>query len=298
MKKILVIGSANADLTIHTSRMPKLGETISGSDFTTAAGGKGLNQAAAVAKLGGKVSFLGAVGCDAQGALLKNTLQEYGIAFAGIESADTATGIALVTVAGGDNFIILSPGANELVTPALIEAKKELIAEADCLVMQLEIPLESVIRAAEIAAAYGTMVFLNPAPARELPDALLGMTDVLVPNEHEAASLTGISAETQEGCAAAIQQLRARGAKNVIITRGEQGCAYHIGDQVMFCPAEKVQAVDTTSAGDSFIGALCVKLTQGADLTEAVKYASRVSAVTVSRKGSSVSIPYAQELDF
>lgn len=298
MKKILVVGSANADLTIHTSRMPKLGETIPGNEFSTAAGGKGLNQAAAVAKLGGEVSFLGAVGCDTHGQLLLHTLQEYGISFQGMESKEEATGIALVTVAGGDNFIILSPGANNLVTPALIEQKESLIAEADCLVMQLEIPLESVIRAAEIAAAHGTMVFLNPAPARELPDTLLGMTDVLVPNEHEAESLTGICTDSEEGCVSAIQQLRARGAETVIITRGEQGCAYNIGDNVMFCPAEKVHAVDTTSAGDSFIGALCVKLADGADLSDAVKYAGKVSAVTVSRKGSSISIPYAEELDF
>lgn len=296
MKKILVIGSANADILSFTDKMPKLGQTVEGRDLTIGAGGKGLNQAVAISKLGGDVSFIGAVGDDAYGRMLTDKLSEYKIAFEGCVTEGTSTGIAIVTVVGGDNFIVIINGANGKVTPDMIEAKRELISSADYIVMQLEIPIESVIYAAKTAKEYGKTVILNPAPCKALPDELYSYTDMLIPNEHEAESITGIPCDTEEGVISAIDAIRKKGAQNVIITLGERGCAYNAGEKTVFCPPVKTVAVDTTSAGDSFIGGLVSRLAMGDALDTAIGYATKVASITVSRKGAAVSIPYADEI--
>lgn len=296
MEKILVIGSANTDFVIHTNKMPKCGETITGKDFFINAGGKGLNQAVAISKLGGDVSFLGAVGLDGNGDILISTLKENHIPFTGIRTKTEATGIAIVTVVNGDNFIILNPGANNLLTPKIIGEKKQLIADADYVVLQLEIPLETVIAITKIAKENHTKVILNPAPYKELPDEIFSNIDILIPNEHEVEELTGICVNNQENCIDAIKYIKGKDVQTVIITLGERGCVYNDEDEILFCPSQKVDVVDTTSAGDSFIGALCVKLASGHDLSDAIVFANQVAAITVSRNGASVSIPYASEL--
>ena len=296
MKKILVIGSMNADLTIHTKRMPSLGETVEGFDFSINAGGKGANQAVAVAKLGGYVRFLGAVGNDSNGKMLLDNLDESGVEFSGFITEESSTGTATITVVNGDNFIILNAGANNCITPAVIDKYSNLIENSDILVMQLEIPLESVIRAAELAKQSNTLVVLNPAPCKELPDDFLENIDIIVPNEHEASLLTGINIDTEDNCKRAIEILKDKGIGTVIITLGGKGCVYNHGDIIRFRSAEKTTVVDTTSAGDTFIGAVCCGLAEGMDLELCIDLATKASAITVSRKGASCSIPTRDEI--
>ncbi len=295
--KIVVIGSANADLVIHSQKMPKLGETLRGNNFQINAGGKGLNQAVAIAKLGGDVSFLGCVGDDANGSVLLGALEENAVAFKGEKLSDTPTGIAMITVVDGNNFIILNAGANEKLTPDTVQAQAPLIRESNYCVMQLEIPLATVVKVCEIAQDSGTKVVLNPAPSQKLPETLFSAIDYLVPNEHEAFDLTGIYPDSEDNCRSAILKLRHMGVKNVIITLGERGCVYNAGDEIIFRPAEKAQVVDTTSAGDCFIGAVVSKLSQNVSLSEAVDFATKASAITISREGASKSIPYASEIE-
>lgn len=296
MKNILVIGSANIDLTIHTDRMPKLGETVAGHGFSMNSGGKGANQAVAAAKLGGDVKFLGVIGNDTYGEKLLADLRKSAAFFEGITADGVPTGTACITVVNGDNFIVLNPGANDLLTPEIIEEKAELIRKTDYVIMQLEIPVDSVLRAAVIAKDAGTSVVLNPAPVKELPDEIYRLIDIMIPNEYEAMLLTGISTDNEQGCRAAVEDLRKKGVKTVIITLGDRGCVYNDGDRIIFHPAGKADVVDTTSAGDSFIGALCCKLSSGNSLPESIDYATKVAAVTVSRRGASESIPYAYEI--
>lgn len=297
MKKILVIGSANADLLINTERMPKLGETVTGWGFTTNAGGKGLNQAVAVAKLGGDVGFLGVLGQDANGDMLLDVLNKNNIIYKGIRVDGVPTGSALVTLVNGDNFIILNEGTNGMVTPELIEEKTDVIAAADYIVLQLEIPVESVVRIAEIAQNLGKTVILNPAPYKELPEKLYSLIDILIPNEHEAEQVTGISVDSDESVEKAIKLLNQKGIKTALITLGGRGCAYNDGDKIVFAPSIKTNVVDTTSAGDSFIGGLCCRLASGDSLAEAVKYATKVASITVSRSGAAASIPFKHEVE-
>lgn len=296
MKKILVIGSMNADLTIHTNRMPSLGETVEGFDFSVNAGGKGANQAVAVAKLGGYVRFLGAVGNDSNGKMLLDNLEKSGVEFSGFITEESSTGTASITVVNGDNFIILNAGANNCITPAVVDKYSNLIENSDILVMQLEIPLESVIRAAEIAKRSKTLVVLNPAPCKELPDDFLKNIDIIVPNEHEATLLTGINIDTEDNCKRAIEILKDKGIGTVIITLGGKGCVYNHSDIIRFRSAEKTTVVDTTSAGDTFIGAVCCGLAEGMDLELCIDLATKASAITVSRKGASCSIPTRDEI--
>ena len=294
---ILVIGSANADMVIHTDRMAKLGETVIGHDFSVNAGGKGLNQAVAIAKLGGNVAFFGAVGKDYNGDLLINTLAENKVGFVGVRPDDQPTGIALITVVNGDNFILLNGGANDAITPRLIESNSELIKNADYIVLQLEIPIEAIVKIIELGNELGAKIILNPAPYKELPKDVYSKIDYLIPNEHEAKDITGITLDSRDNCIKAVKKLKEMGAKGVIITLGEQGCVYSHNDEICFCPAIKSNVVDTTSAGDSFIGALTVKLSQGEGLPDAINFASKVASITVSRRGAAKSIPYASEIN-
>ena len=296
MKKILVIGSCNADLTIHADRMPSLGETIEGYGFAINSGGKGANQAVAVAKLGGNIKFIGAVGDDSNGKLILNELNKAGVEFLGFESDFTSTGTASITVINGDNFIILNSGANALITPRFIDEISPIIEECDILIMQLEIPLESVIRAAETAKQSNTLFVLNPAPFKNLSDEFLNNVDIIIPNEHEAYLLTGIKIETEDDCRKAISVLNSKGIETVVITLGSKGCAYNNGREVYFRDAEKANVVDTTSAGDTFIGALCCGISEGMTMKECIDFATKASAITVSRKGASCSIPTRNEI--
>jgi len=294
--KIIVIGSMNADLVIHSQKMPALGETITGSDFQVNAGGKGLNQAVAIAKLGGNVSFCGAVGNDANGELLLNELKNNNVDFKGFKTEKTATGIAMITVVDGNNFIILDSGANAKLTPDVIKNYSDLIGESEYCVMQLEIPVETVLKVCEIAKKSDTKIILNPAPFKELPVEIFSQIDYIIPNEHEAYDLTGIYPDNEENTKKSVLRLKQMGVKNVIITLGERGCVYNVGDSVLFKPALKTNVVDTTSAGDTFVGALVSRLSQNDSFNNAIDYATKAAAITVSRKGASKSIPYADEV--
>lgn len=294
--RILVIGSANADYVIHSKKVPALGETLTGTDFAVNPGGKGLNQAVAISKLGGNTVFIGAVGNDMNGKLLCDVLTECNIPFHGF-TLNSTTGIAMITVVNGDNFILLHEGANRELTPERIQSISDEIRRAEYLVMQLEIPIESVQLACRIAQAAGTKIVLNPAPFKKFPEALLVGIDYLIPNEHEAKDLLGYFPDSQENSISAVRALRGMGAKNVIITLGERGCVYNDGEDICFAPAVPVNAVDTTSAGDSFIGALVTQLSHGKSITDAIHFASRVAAVTVSRPGAAQSIPSIHELE-
>ena len=292
MKNILIIGSINIDLVIHTDILPKLGETLHGSNFMTAYGGKGANQAVAVAKLYGKADMIGAVGHDEFGKLLKGNLEANNVRTEGVKIADTNSGVAVITVCGGDNHIILDGGANDAVSPAWIDANIDLIKNADIVIFQLEIPMETIIYAAKKAKEYGCKVLLNPAPAAKLPEELLDYTDIIIPNEHEAAIITGYENEED-----ALKALYNDGKRNVIITLGSKGCLYNDGTTLKKQKAFAVKAVDSTAAGDSFIGGYCSALCEGKTMDEAIHFATAVSAITVSRSGASVSIPTRDEVE-
>lgn len=295
--KIVVIGSMNADLVIHSSKMPQIGETLTGNNFQINAGGKGLNQAVAIAKLGGNVSFCGAVGNDANGELLLKELKNNNVDFKGFKTEKTATGIAMITVVDGNNFIILDSGANAKLTPDVIKNYSDLIGESDYCVMQLEIPVETVLKVCEIANESDTKIILNPAPYKTLPDSLFSQIDYLIPNEHEAYDLTRVFPDSEENIKKVISKLRQKGVNNVIITLGERGCAFNLDDEVIFKSALKTDVKDTTSAGDTFIGAFVSKLSQNESLLDSIDFATKASAITVSREGASKSIPYADEIE-
>ncbi len=295
--KIIVLGSANVDLVIHSEKMPKLGETLVGSDFQVNAGGKGLNQAIAIAKLGGTVSFLGALGNDSNGEFLHSTLKEYDIPFEGIRSQTNPTGTAMITVVQGDNFILLNGGANHEVTPQMAEEKAKLIENCDFCVMQLEIPQETVIKVCQMAKNSDTKVVLNPAPFKELPREVYPLVDYLIPNEHEAEALTGISVQDEESATKALETIRSFGVETVIITLGDKGCVYNDGEEIRFHPAQSTSVVDTTSAGDCFIGALVTKLSQKEPLSHAIHYATKAAAMAVGRAGAAKSIPFGWEVE-
>lgn len=292
MKNILIIGSINIDLVIHTDILPKLGETLHGSNFMTAYGGKGANQAVAVAKLYGNADMIGAVGHDEFGKMLKGNLEANHVRTEGVKIADTNSGVAVITVCGGDNHIILDGGANNEVSPAWIDANIHLIQNADIVIFQLEIPMETIIYAAKKAKEFGCKVLLNPAPAAKLPEDLLAYTDIIIPNEHEAAIITGYENEVD-----AMKALYDNGNRNVIITLGSKGCIYNDGLEIKTQKPFKVKAVDSTAAGDSFIGGYCSALCEGKTVDEAIHFATAVSAITVSRSGASVSIPTRDEVD-
>lgn len=296
MANILVVGSMNMDLTIETERIPKIGETITGKGFKTLPGGKGLNQAIACARLGGNVKFLGAVGDDAYGSQLIETLQSENIVYEGNVLENTSSGIAVITVCNGDNCIVLDGGANSNVSLDMLDEKKSLFEWAEYVIFQLEIPLETVVRGAELAKQCGAKVVLNPAPAKELPNELYQYVDIIVPNESETEILTGISLMDNESCEQAVLNFKNKGVNQVVITLGEKGCVFNSNDKIIFENAIKTEVVDTTAAGDSFIGAICVALGNGKTINEAVRFATKVSSISVSRRGASCSIPYFEEI--
>ncbi|MBN1266973.1 MAG: ribokinase [Anaerolineales bacterium] len=296
--KLLVIGSLNMDLVAYTDRLPEAGESVLGKDFQTFPGGKGANQAVAAARLGAEVSMLGCVGNDAFGTSLIQNLADNGVKTEHIlRESETPTGTAVITVdAQGQNTLVVIPGSNYRLLPADIEAQRQLIEEADILLLQLEIPLTSVQRAVEIAGDAGTSVILNPAPACDLPDRILQLVDVFIPNETEAKWFSGGPLEHPDDLSAAAARLRERGVKRVLITRGKNGAFYQNDSGEWTIPAFTVTAVDATAAGDAFIGAYAASLAQGFSLQEALRWSTAAGALAVSRKGAQSSLPSKEEL--
>ncbi|MEW1674944.1 ribokinase [Streptomyces noursei] len=296
MYDVLVVGSANADLTVRVTRRPGAGETVLGTDLVESAGGKGANQAAAAARIGGRTALLARVGGDAYGELLLAAQRAAGTDVAPvIVDADARTGTAMIIVSpDGDNSIVVSPGANAALTPQDVAAAQDVIAASAVLSLQLEIPMETVRAAAEAAEGAGTRVVLNPSPTPEdLDRALLSAADPLVVNEHEARQLTGRTDGTPAEWAAA---LRERGARSVVVTLGGDGALVLDDSGTTTVPGVRVEAVDTTGAGDAFTGALATRLAGGAALADAARFAVRVGAAAVTKPGAQPSYPTAEDL--
>lgn len=300
-RKIVVIGSSNTDMVIKSKKLPAPGETVLGGTFLMNPGGKGANQAVAAARLGGNVSFICKTGNDLFANRAKEGYEQEGINTRFIlKNNDVPSGIALVTVDdAGENCIVVAPGANDTLTPDDIEQAKEEIASANLLIMQLEIPIDTVTAAARIAHENGVKVILNPAPApaEPLPDKLLSMIDTLVPNRCEAGLLAGIEVSDWDSAEKAARILHDKGTKNILITLGSLGSLCFDGSDFTRIKAFKVKTVDTTAAGDTFCGALCVALSEGQELVEAARFASLVASVSVTRLGAQNSVPYRQEID-
>ena len=297
--RITVVGSLNMDLVVRAPRMPVPGETLIGSDFRVIPGGKGANQAVAAARLGAQVTMIGRVGNDDFGRAQQRNLAQEGIDVTHVSvDPEEATGIALITLdATGQNSIILAPGANMHLTVAHVEATRQAIASADILICQLESPLEAVTRAIELAHANGARVILNPAPARPLDTALLRLVDYLIPNESEATLLTGIQVTDLSSAQKAAINLRERGVGTVLLTLGERGALLANDGGITHQAGYAVKVVDTTAAGDAFVGGFAVALAEGRPLSDAVRFANAAGALAVTRLGAQPSLPTRQEVE-
>jgi ribokinase len=295
MPGILVIGSLNADLVVRAPRFPKPGETISGEDLQIIPGGKGANQAVAAARQGVSVAMAGRVGTDSFGPFLLNSLKSDHVDTSNVIVDESATGTAIIVVdSNGQNSIVLSAGANGKVSVKDINALK---VDAKILLLQLEIPLETVIHAAKWGRQKGMNVILNPAPARELPDELISSVDYLLPNETELNLLTGDPVKDIPSAEQAARALLARGVKNVIVTLGEKGALAVSWDQTSHVDTYKVNVVDTTAAGDAFIGGFASGLLHGQDLNKAVKYGNACGALAVTKFGAQPSLPTKEDVE-
>ena len=297
-RNILVIGSSNTDMTVKTRELPRPGETVLGGVFTMGAGGKGANQAVAAQRLGGDVKFICKVGRDIFGDNSIAHYQKEGLDTDGIIRSDLPSGVALISVdEKAENCIVVASGANADVTEADIEASKEAIEKCGILLLQLEIPVPAVLKAAKMAHEAGAMVVLNPAPACPLPDELFKYIDLFIPNETELSTFSGLPVSDAESAAKAAAAMQAKGVGKLIVTMGSKGSLICEGGPEVFVPARKVKAVDTTAAGDTFCGALCVALSEGKPLGEAAAFATAASALTVQKMGAQDSIPFRKDIN-
>lgn len=298
MKKIIVIGSCNTDMVIKSDRLPVPGETILGGTFLMNPGGKGANQAVAVARMGGLVTFISKTGNDIFGRQSVELYLSENINTDFIFSdANHPSGVALISVdAHGENCIVVASGANAHLDTKDMDVAKSEIESGDILLMQLEIPIETVDYAASIAKEKGIKIVLNPAPAQFLPTSLIEKLYLITPNKTEAEILSGIKVTDLESAKRAAIAISEKGVENVVITLGSEGALIKEGDTFHQVSSYKVKTVDTTAAGDTFNGALCVGLSEGLSILDSVKMASKASALTVTRMGAQSSIPYRREL--
>jgi ribokinase len=299
MKKIIVVGSCNTDMVIKSDRLPVPGETVIGNTFMMNPGGKGANQAVAIARMGGNVTFISKTGNDLFG---RQSIEVYNTE--GIETdyifsdPNNPSGVALIYVdIHGENCIVVASGANGTLSVKDIEKAKAEIEKADLLLMQLEIPMETVEYAAKIAFDQGVKVILNPAPAQSLSTTLFKYLYIITPNKTEAEILSGVKVTDWDSAKKAADAISEKGVDIVVITLGSKGVLVKEGKVYHEINAEKVEAVDTTAAGDTFSGALCVGLSEGLNIVEAVKMACKAAAITVTRMGAQASIPYRKELN-
>ncbi|WP_133910128.1 ribokinase [Streptomyces sp. NBC_00582] len=292
MTDIVVLGSTNMDLVAYVEKAPQRGETVTGREFRTIPGGKGANQAIAAAHAGGTVSMIGAVGNDSFGARLRSTLEHSGVNTDHLRTVEFPSGTAHIVVDDeGGNAIVVVPGANGTLDH-LVPGDAGLIASADALLLQLEIPLPAVVAGARAARAHGVRTILTPAPAQPLPPELLAAVDLLVPNEHEATTLTGRT-DPHEAAAALLEVV-----PEVVITLGAAGSLHAArGADPLTVPAPQVTAVDSTGAGDTFVGALAVALGEERPVREALAWAATAAALSVQRPGASASMPYRSEIE-
>jgi ribokinase len=297
-KKIVVIGSTNMDMVVKTSHIPAHGETVLGGTFFLNPGGKGANQAVAVARLGGEVMFISKIGNDIFGKQSFLLFNEEGIDTRYILTDEKLpSGIAMITVdKAGENSIVVAPGANAALFPADLDAALGEIKEAGIVLMQLEIPIETVQFVVQYASSNGAQVILNPAPAALLSAELLTHIDILTPNETEASMLSGLEVTDLYTAKSAARRIYEMGVKHVVITMGALGAVIYSRGQFHHIPADVVETVDSTAAGDVFNGALAVALSERKELTDAVRFACEAASISVRRLGAQSSIPYRNEL--
>lgn len=298
MDNILVLGSLNMDLVTQVKRTPKIGETLLGDGFVEIPGGKGANQAVAIGRLGGKVTMLGMVGNDSYGkALLKNLSINHVESKNIMISESKSSGIAIIMVnEDADNSIVVIPGANFDLEP--IHIKRDYLIEVNFLLAQLETPIETIEKAFVMAKAQGITTILNPAPAKEMSKALIANTDLLIPNETEFEELTGIKPISESKIQDGANILFGLGIQEILLTLGKNGAYYINKDGKTYkTKSYQVDAVDTTAAGDSFIGGLLTKISQRKTIEDAIEFAMKVGAITVSRHGAQSSLPNIEEVE-
>lgn len=294
---IIVFGSINMDLVVQTPRLPAPGETLAGHSFFTAPGGKGANQAVACARLGAETHMLGRVGNDVFSGALRESLSTAGVNIAGVASCEGPSGIAAIAVNdAGENTIVIIAGANASLGQEDLTRLEALLPRAQVLLLQLEVPLESVIAAAQAAQRQGVTVILDPAPARILPNVLLQASTIITPNETEAALLVGFPLITEQDVERAALELLRRGVKHVVIKRGAQGAYWHNGIVGMLLPSFPVKAVDTVAAGDAFNGGLATALQAGRRFEEALRWGLAAGALAVTKPGAQQAMPSRAEL--
>ena len=293
MADVFVVGSINQDFVLSVERRPAPGETVTDARLATHNGGKGANQAAAAALLGASVAFLGRVGDDGFGGPLVRSLADKGVDTSLVhEVPGSSTGTAFITVTpDGENAITVAPGANRRLTAEDVDHASEWIQQARVLVAQMEIPPQAVLRAVEVAAGSGTRALINLAPPFEVPRTLLEKLDPLVVNEHEAAFLLGESVEGVDGALSAAPELLSLGPRSVVVTVGDDGAVFSGGESAQHLTAPEVEVVDTTGAGDAFVGALAARLADNAPLEDAVAYAVRAGAAAVTKEGAQGALP-------
>ncbi|WKS81175.1 ribokinase [Edwardsiella tarda] len=297
--KLVVLGSINADHILKVEHFPRPGETLTGKGYQVAFGGKGANQAVAAGRSGADVAFIACVGADDIGERIRSQLVSDGVNITAVEAvAGESTGVALIFVnQDGENVIGIHAGANAALTPDYLACHQALVTQADALLMQLESPIETVLAAAKLARTHKTKVILNPAPARELPEALLHHIDVITPNETEAECLTGIQVHDDESARQAAAVLHGKGIATVMITLGSRGVWVSQDGLGGIIPGFRVEAIDTIAAGDTFNGALLTALLEGNPLSDAVRFAHAAAAIAVTREGAQPSVPWRREID-
>ena len=298
LNRISVVGSSNTDMVIKTTKLPAPGETILGGEFFINAGGKGANQAVAAARLGGKVSIIAKTGEDLFGKQARQLFESENINTDYlVTDPNHPSGVALITVdAKGENCIVVAPGSNSYLNPRDIDLAREVILQSEIVLMQLEIPVETVEYVANIAYKAGKKVILNPAPASKIPEGLFPKLYLITPNETEAGLISGIPVKDIESATLAARNLCERGVKVVIITLGSKGALLFNGRDAKLIPSPKVEAVDTTAAGDVFNGAIAVAISEGLELEKAVEFACKAAAISVTRMGAQSSAPYRKEI--
>jgi ribokinase len=297
--KIVVVGSCNMDIYAYADHLPEAGETVIGSEYWMGMGGKGANQAVAAARLGAESKMVGRMGKDVFGDQMMNTLSSYGVNCDFIQRDGSAgSGVALVIVDDqAENIIAVVPGTNMRITPGDVNQSSEQLQAAAIVMMQLEIPLDAIAETLKIARAGATLAILNPAPARDLPDEILRDVDILTPNQTEIRFLSGISAETLAGAKDAGHALLQRGVKTVIVTLGSLGALIVRPDGAQHLEGFSVDCIDTSGAGDAFMGGLGVGLAEGMTLEQATRFANSVGALSTTRRGAMPSMPSREEVE-